>query len=411
MISTLEKEITFRFLKARKKDGFLNIISIFSFIGISLGVAVLIIVMSVMNGFRSELINKIVGFNSHITVKSYDNSGIDQNKLNNKNLKSITKNTIFSNSGEAIILKNNTSKGIVLRGYQTKEFSNLTIIKNDKFKGDKSKLDKNSISIGNELSFSLDLKIGDKITLMSPSGVETIIGSMPKQKTFEITSIFNSGLADFDNNIALINLDTLDDFFGFQKKDRSLEIYLKDPQNIEEQKQIVQNIFDQEFIYTWADMNNSLFSALKVERNVMFIILSLIIIVAAFNIISGLTILVKNKTRDIAILKSIGVLNKSIIKIFFLVGVIIGTSATVFGIFLGVTFSLYVENFRQFLSSTFDISLFPEEIYFLSTMPSEINPYSILMISVCSILITIIVSIFPAFKAANLDPVQALKYE
>jgi lipoprotein-releasing system permease protein len=411
LISTLEKEITFRFLKARKKDGFLNIISIFSFIGISLGVAVLIIVMSVMNGFRSELINKIVGFNSHITVKSYDNSGIDQNKLNNKNLKLITKNIIFSNSGEAIILKNNTSKGIVLRGYQTKEFSKLTIIKNDKFKGDKFKLDKNSISIGNELSFSLDLKIGDKITLMSPSGVETIIGSMPKQKTFEITSIFNSGLADFDNNIALINLDTLDDFFGFKKKDRSLEIYLKNPQNIEEQKQIVQNIFDQEFIYTWADMNNSLFSALKVERNVMFIILSLIIIVAAFNIISGLTILVKNKTRDIAILKSIGVLNKSIIKIFFLVGVIIGTSATIFGIILGVTFSLYVENFRQFLSSTFDISLFPEEIYFLSTMPSEINPYSILMISVCSILITIIVSIFPAFKAANLDPVQALKYE
>jgi lipoprotein-releasing system permease protein len=158
-------------------------------------------------------------------------------------------------------------------------------------------------------------------------------------------------------------------------------------------------------------MNSSLFSALKVERNVMFIILSLIIIVAAFNIISGLTILVKNKTRDIAILKSIGVLNKSIIKIFFLIGVIIGTSATFFGIILGVTFSLYVENFRQLLSSTFNISLFPEEIYFLSTMPSEINPYSILMISVCSILITIIVSIFPAFKAANLDPVQALKYE
>jgi lipoprotein-releasing system permease protein len=308
-------------------------------------------------------------------------------------------------------MKNKTSKGIVLRGYQSNEFSNLTIIKNDKFRGDKNQLDKNSISIGNELSFSLDLKIGDKITLMSPSGVETIIGSMPKQKTFQITSVFNSGLADFDNNIALINLDTLDDFFGFDKKDRSLEIYLKDPKNIESQKKIVQKVFDQEFIYTWADMNSSLFSALKIERNVMFIILSLIIIVAAFNIISGLTILVKNKTRDIAILKSIGVLNKSIIKIFFLIGIIIGTSATIFGIILGVTFSLYIENFRQFLSSTFNISLFPEEIYFLSSMPSEINFYSILLISVCSILITILVSIFPAFKAANLDPIQALKYE
>jgi lipoprotein-releasing system permease protein len=411
LISTLEKEITFRFLKARKKDGFLNVISIFSFIGISLGVAVLIIVMSVMNGFRTELINKIVGFNSHITVKSYNKNGIDRNKLEINNLKFIAKNLIFSNSGEAIILKNKTSKGIVLRGYQSNEFSNLTIIKNDKFRGDKNQLDKNSISIGNELSFSLDLKIGDKITLMSPSGVETIIGSMPKQKTFQITSVFNSGLADFDNNIALINLDTLDDFFDFDKKDRSLEIYLKDPKNIESQKKIVQKVFDQEFIYTWADMNSSLFSALKIERNVMFIILSLIIIVAAFNIISGLTILVKNKTRDIAILKSIGVLNKSIIKIFFLIGVIIGTSATIFGIILGVTFSLYIENFRQFLSSTFNISLFPEEIYFLSSMPSEINFYSILLISVCSILITILVSIFPAFKAANLDPIQALKYE
>ena len=203
MISTLEKEITFRFLKARKKDGFLNVISIFSFIGISLGVAVLIIVMSVMNGFRTELINKIVGFNPHITVKSYEDS-IDINKLNNNNLKTISRYIILSNSGEAIILKNNTSKGIVLRGYQKEDFSKLEIINNKNFKGNKSLLGKSSISIGNELSFALDLKIGENITLMSPSGVETIIGSMPKQKTFTVTSIFNSGLADFDNNIAFI---------------------------------------------------------------------------------------------------------------------------------------------------------------------------------------------------------------
>ena len=410
MISPLEKEITLKFLKARKNDGFLNVISIFSFIGISLGVAVLIIVMSVMNGFRTELINKIVGFNAHITVKPYENQ-IQIDNLKKTNLELISENLILSNSGEAIIIQKNTSKGIVLRGYSADDFSKLKIIKDDTFIGNRNNLFKNYISIGKELSFTLNLKIGDDVTIMSSSGVETIIGSLPKKKTFTVVSLFESGLADFDNNIAFINLNTLDEFFNLKSEDRNLEIYLKNPQNIENQKFIVQQLFQNDFVYSWADTNSSLFSALKVERNVMFIILSLIIIVAAFNIISGLTILVKNKTRDIAILKSIGVLNKSIIKIFFLVGVTIGTSATIFGIILGVTFSIYVENFRQFLSTMFNISLFPEEIYFLSTMPSEINPLSIFIISLCSILITIIVSIFPALKAAKLDPIKALKYE
>ena len=410
MISTLEKEITFRFLIARKKDGFLNIISIFSFIGIGLGVAVLIIVMSVMNGFRTELINKIVGFNPHITVKPYDNQ-INIEKLKKSNLNLISENLFLSNSGEAIIIKSENSKGIILRGYSREDFSKLNIVKNKTFIGSRNNLIKNYISIGKELSFTLGINIGDDITIMSSAGVETIIGSLPKKKTYTVISLFESGLADFDNNVAFVNLNTLEEFFDLDIKDRNLEIYLKNPQNIENQKAVTQKIFQNEFVYSWSDMNSSLFSALKVERNVMFIILSLIIIVAAFNIISGLTILVKNKTREIAILKSIGVSNKSIVKIFFLIGVIIGTSATIFGIILGVTFSMYVENLRQFLSSVFNISLFPEEIYFLSTMPSEINPSSIFIISLSSIFITIIVSIFPALKAAKLNPIKALKYE
>ena len=410
MISTLEKEITLRFLKARKNDGFLNVISIFSFIGISLGVAVLIIVMSVMNGFRTELVNTIAGFNAHITVQPNENK-IDLDILEKSNLKLISKNLMLNSSGEAIFIKSDNSKGVVLRGYKNNDFSNLEIVNNKNFIGDKDNLKDNHISISKELSFILNLDIGDSVTIMSSVGIETIVGTLPKQKSFIVASLFESGLNDFDNNVAFINLKTLEEFFNLDSKDRNLEIYLKNYKNIETQKSIIQKIFPDNFVYSWADMNSSLFSALKVERNVMFIILSLIIIVAAFNIISGLTILVKNKTREIAILKSIGVLNKSIVKIFFLIGLIIGTSATVFGIFLGVIFSLYIENFRQFLSSTFNISLFPEEIYFLSTMPSEINPTSILLIAICSILITIIVSIFPAFKAANLDPIKALKYE
>ncbi len=410
MISQLEKKITFRFLKPKRKDGFLNIISIFSFIGISLGVAVLIIVMSVMNGFRTELANKILGFNAHIVVEPYS-APIDISKFSNSQIKNLSKDFMLTNSGEAVILTKKATKGILLRGYNIEDFQKLEFIKKEKFIGNTDKLNNNSISIGKELSLNLNLNIGDKISIMSTSGVQTIIGNLPKQESYIITSIFESGLADFDLNIAFINIDNLESLFDIDKSKRKLEIYLKDPLDIEINKQKIKNFFDQEFVYTWADMNSSLFSALKVERNVMFIILSLIIIVAAFNIISGLTILVKNKTRDIAILKSIGVQNKSITKIFFMVGFLIGSTATLFGILLGVVFSLYIENIRQFLSSIFNISLFPEEIYFLSKMPSEININSIFIIAFCSILVTILVSIYPAKQASKQDPIKSLKYE
>ena len=409
MISQLEKEITLRYLKTRKKDGFLNVISIFSFIGISLGVAVLIIVMSVMNGFRTELVEKIVGFNAHAVIKTYESS-IDESLFKNKDLNNLSKVFVYSNSGEGVLINKDYTKGLLLRGYLPNDYKKLSMVKKTNFNGNK-KLNPGYISIGKDLSFNYDIKIGDKILIMSPTGVQTIVGNLPKQKTYIVDSIFDSEISDFDQNIAFINLNDLENLFDLETSNRNLEIYLKNPKNIEIIKEKLENIFKDYYVYTWSDLNKSLFSALKVERNVMFIILSLIIIVAAFNIISGLTILVKNKTRDIAILKSIGVLNKSIVKIFFLIGIILGTSATIFGIILGVTFSMYVENLRQFLSSVFNISLFPEEIYFLSTMPSEINPSSIFIISLCSIIVTTIVSIFPALKAAKLDPIKALKYE
>jgi len=410
LISALEKKIIFRYLKPKKREGFLNIISIFSFIGIGLGVAVLIIVMSVMNGFRTELVNKILGFNAHIIVEPYSNS-IDVSKFSNNNLNSLSRDLILTNSGEGVLINKKTTKGLVLRGYSPDDFKKLEFIKKENFTGKPNQLIDNNISIGRGLSLDYNLNIGDKVSIMSTSGIETIVGTFPKQENFLITSIFDSGLSEFDKNIAFLNIDSLESFFDIDSSKRSLEIYLKKPLNINSMKLKVQKIFNEEFVYSWADMNSSLFSALKIERNVMFIILSLIIIVAAFNIISGLTILVKNKTRDIAILKSIGVQNKSITKIFFMVGFFIGTTATIFGIFLGVIFSVYIEKIRFFLSSIFNISLFPEEIYFLSKMPSEININSIFIIALCSILVTIIVSIYPAKQASKQDPIKSLKYE
>ena len=409
MISQLEKEVTLRYLKTRKKDGFLNVISIFSFIGIALGVAVLIIVMSVMNGFRSELVEKIVGFNAHVVITPYEKK-IDENLFKNKELNNLSKVFAYSNSGEGVLINKDYTKGLLLRGYLPDDFKKLSIVKNDNFFGNK-KLNPSHISIGKELSFNYDIKVGDKILIMSPTGVETIVGNLPKQKTYIVDSIFDSEITDFDLNVAFINLDDLESFFDLERSKRNLEIYLKNPNNIELAKEKIQMIFQNYYVSTWSDLNKSLFSALKVERNVMFIILSLIIIVAAFNIISGLTILVKNKTKEIAILKSIGVLNKSISKIFFMVGFLIGSLATLFGIVLGILFSIYVENIREFLSNVFNISLFPEEIYFLSKMPSEINTNSIILIATCSILITAVVSIFPALKASRMNTVKALKYE
>ncbi len=409
MINLLERKIAFRYLFTKKKDGFINIISTFSFLGIALGVAVLIVVMSVMNGFRTELINKINGFNPHLKIFSSGNQ-IDLTKLRNNKIKEVSDYFLLSNTGEAVIIHNSYTKGIILRGYLKNDFKKLNVINNENFSGKKT-ISYNHISIGKELSYILNLDIGDKISIISPSSVMSIAGSLPKQKSFIIESIFESEINEFNQNIAFLNLVDLEEFFDLKDENRYLEVFLKDPKNINSKKSLFQKVYKDELVNSWADLNQSLFVALKIERNVMFIILSLIILIAAFNIISGLTILVKNKTRDIAILKSIGVQNNSIVKIFFIVGFLIGTFSTFTGIIIGIIFSINIEGIRTLISSLFNITLFPEEIYFLSKMPSQIDPLSIFIISLLSIIITCLVSIYPALNAAKLDTIKSLKYE
>ena len=411
MISQTEKTIALRYLKPRRNDGFLRIIKFFSFTGIALGVAILIIVMSVMNGFRAELVEKILGFSPHITIKPYDQK-IELNKINElEKYKEIINKSVKSYSGEAVIFSKNNTKGIIVRGYSKNDLEQMSLLKDSVIDGSLNDFESNSVSIGKDLAISSDIVVGDKIQILSTASIETPFGNLPTQSDYVVTSVFSSGLSDFDGNVIFMPLNEVLPLFGVAEEEIRVEIFLKSPEKIELIKEDIQNLFSEHYVYSWADLNKSFFAALKVERNVMFIILTLIIVVAAFNIISGLTILVKNKTKDIALLRTIGVSRKSIVKIFFLTGFLIGFFATLSGVIFGVLFSFYVEEIRELLTFLFNIQLFPEEIYFLSKMPSEINIVSILIISGFSLIITIFASLFPSLAAAKLDPVKALKYE
>ena len=410
MFTKVERLISSRNLKPKKKEGFLKIISIFSFLGIMLGVAILIIVMSVMNGFKTELTNKILGLNPHIVIQpngfNIDEKYISKIENNFENI-SISK----TYSGEGVIINNDQAKGIIFKGVNSKEKKIKEFLEKNIVSGDVKKFKRKNVFIGSELAFDLDLNEGDRINLMSSAFVSTPLGNLPKQENFYVAGIFNTGFIEFDQNIIFLTIEDALSIFDKDTKDQNLEIYLKKPLEANSFKRQIEKFNQNYFIYTWSDLNKSFFSALKVERNVMFIILTLIIIVAAFNIISGLTILIKNKTKEIAILKTLGLNNSSIKKTFFLTGFTIGFFATISGIILGILFSLNIEKIRIFFSTVFKLEVFPSDIYFLEKLPSEINLYSILVIFVLSLLVSAIASYIPARQISKMKTFRALKYE
>jgi len=411
LFTSVERLIALRNLNPKRKEGFLKVISIFSFIGIMLGVAILIIVMSVMNGFRTELTNKILGFNPHIVVKPYNNKKIDSNFKNqlNKNFPNIQ--VLDSYSGEGVVINDNYAKGVMIKGLDPENKKNSFFLKNILIEGNRSVIKRGEIIVGNELAMELNLAVNDNINLLSSVYISTPFGGLPKQETYTIVGIFSSGFYEFDKNVIFLNLDETLYFFDKTKRDINLELYLPDPLKanyIKDKIGIINNNF---YVYSWIDINKSFFSALKVERNVMFIILTLIIIVAAFNIISGLTILIKNKTKEIAILKTLGLSNNSIIKSFFLTGFTIGLVASVSGIIIGVLFSENIESIRLFLSHVMNVEIFPSDVYFLNEMPSEINLFSIIVIFIFSLITTSLASLIPAIAISRMNTIKALKYE
>ena len=410
MFTKVERLISSRNLRPKKKEGFLKIISIFSFLGIMLGVAILIIVMSVMNGFKTDLTKKILGLNPHIVVQP-NSFNIDAKYISELKNKFLDIKVSKSFSGEGIIINNDNAKGVIFKGIDKNENKSVEFLNKNITSGSVKVFNKNHVFIGTELAYNLNLKEGDKINLMSSAFVNTPLGSLPKQESFIIAGTFTTGFLEFDQNIVFLILEDALSIFDKEEKDQNVEIYLKDPLKANLIKKKIEKINPNYFIYTWTDLNKSFFSALKVERNVMFIILTLIVIVAAFNIVSGLTILIKNKTKEIAILKTLGLSNNSIKKTFFLTGFSIGFFATISGIILGIIFSYNIERLRTLLSSVFNLEIFPPDIYFLEKLPSEISFFSILIIFILSLTVSAIASYLPAMAISKMKTFRALKYE
>ena len=409
MFTQTERLIAIRNLKPKRKQGFLKIISLFSYLGIMLGVAVLIIVMSVMNGFRTDLTNKIIGLNPHLILQ-FENEKILKNIKKEISQKYNEIKITESLSGEGIVLTDNKAKGVIVKGIKEEDKSQ-SFINKEITKGNLNDFSTGRVMVGGELAYNLNLEIGDKINIISSSFIDTPFGSIPRQDSFIIAGLFNSGFYEFDQNLIYIEINDSRSIFNKENENVDLEIFLKDPFLAENYKKEIEKFNKNIYVSTWSDTNKSFFNALKVERNVMFIILTLIIIVAAFNIISGLTILIKNKTKEIAIIKTLGLSEKSIIKSFFLTGFTIGFLATITGVFLGVIFSIYIDQIRNILSMIFGINIFPSDVYYLEKMPSEINVISVCIVFFLSLLITSLASYFPAKTISKMKTTDALKYE
>ena len=375
-----------------------------------LGVAILIVVMSVMNGFKTDLTKKILGLNPHIIIQP-NNFKIEDSFIENleKTIKNINISKTYS--GEGIVVSRDNAKGIIIKGVDIKNKKTLNFFEENISGGSIDNFKRNTAFIGTELSFNLNLKVGDKINLMSSAFVATPFGGLPKQETLTIAGVFNTGFFEFDQNFVFLNLSDALSIFDKEIYEQNLEIYLSDPMKADGLKKELKKQNKNYYIYSWTDLNKSFFSALKVERNVMFIILTLILIVAAFNIISGLTILIKNKTKEIAILKTLGLSNSSIKKLFFLTGFTIGFFATFTGALLGVIFALNIEKLRMILSNFFNFEIFPSDVYFLEQLPSQIDIHSIIMICTFSLIVSALASYLPAMNISKMKTFQALKYE
>lgn len=413
MFSPFERMVAGRYLRARKQEGFVSVIAGFSFLGIMLGVATLIIVMAVMNGFRHELITRILGLNGHINLYSQELPLTDYNRLalEISDLKSV-KSVIPTVEGQALMSVSGTASGVVVRGLSERDFARKPILSDSLVAGEKHNFTGTAVAIGKVMADKFHLNLGDKITLIAPKGKVSPFGTIPRSRTYDIGVIFDVGMYEYNSSFIYMPLKAAQVFFQIPGAVTTLEIITYNPATVADTRKLLEEFLQGRYgLQDWRGMNSSFFNALQVERNVMFMILTLIILVAAFNIVSSMIMLVKDKGSDIAIMRTMGATQNSMMRIFILTGASIGLLGTCAGAVLGISFALNIEAIRQFLEGLTGTELFAAEIYFLSQLPAVIEWHEVGVVVGIAFVLSILATIYPAWRAARLDPVEALRYE
>jgi lipoprotein-releasing system permease protein len=412
--AAFEWMIALRYLRARRQEGFVSVISGFSLVGIALGVATLIIVMSVMNGFRHELLSRILGLNGHAVVQSFEGNLVhfDEAVARVRAVPGVTRAAPIID-GQVMATSDNLSAGVIVRGMRKADLKSLTTVSSTLSEGALARYEGgDNVIIGARLADKLRLQPGMTITLIAPKGNITPFGTTPRVKTYTIAGTFRIGMSEYDQTFIFMPLDEAQAYFNMDGSVSGIEVMVSDPDRIESMiGPIAAAAGPLSRVVTWQDMNSSLFGALEVERNVMFLILTLIILVAALNIVSGLIMLVKDKGGDIAILRTMGATRGAVMRVFFISGASIGVIGTLLGFIIGVVFCANIEEIRQFLSSLTGTTLFNPEIYFLSRMPAEMNPREVIAVVLMALGLSFLATLYPSWRAARLDPVEALRYE